>query len=134
MGVKLVRGAYHPHELAAHTGSLPHRISISSDSAPPVHLSKSDTDACYHACVAFLVRVMAEDVAFSPDPLTNPPRLGVLFGTHNWLSSRLILEELVKNGLAYDAGAGENGVIVIPPEVAERFALAQHFGTAPLLS
>lgn len=80
------------------------------------------------------MRAITEDVASSPDASICPPRLGVLFATHNWLSSNLVLEELIKNGLVRNRGFGEKGPIIIPPEVAERVAFAQLYGTPDIYS
>ncbi|KAF8168453.1 FAD-linked oxidoreductase-like protein [Crassisporium funariophilum] len=88
LGVKLVRGAYHPHELAAHQAAiafnqalaaavhspleasrgshpgLAHRpsLSISPDEEPPVWTEKWQTDEAYDSCVKVLVKAVAEDV------------------------------------------------------------------------
>ena len=65
LGVKLVRGAYHPHELAAHRAvaydgrSL---ISISPDAEPPVWLQKVETDESYNGCLQVLIKAVKEDV------------------------------------------------------------------------
>ncbi|KAF9235880.1 FAD-linked oxidoreductase [Melanogaster broomeanus] len=140
LGVKLVRGAYHPYELAAHpststsstdTNNTYGSISISPDPYPPVHASKPDTDACYNECASVLVRAVADDLA-SPTSPTRPPRVGVLFGTHNWLSCELVLGELVNNGLARedpgDAAGEGKGALVLPPDVAERITFSQLYG------
>ena len=69
LGVKLVRGAYHPHEVAAHSSTAapsdaqqPHTLSISPEPVPPVWLEKADTDARYDACVRALVAADADDL------------------------------------------------------------------------
>ncbi|KAG9310351.1 FAD-linked oxidoreductase-like protein [Chiua virens] len=66
LGVKLVRGAYHPHELAAYSAGTASgtssSIGISPDPYPPVHPSKPHTDACYNECATLLVRTITEDV------------------------------------------------------------------------
>ncbi|KAI6139212.1 FAD-linked oxidoreductase-like protein [Pisolithus tinctorius] len=131
LGVKLVRGAYHPHEIASHIRSL-HTMSISTDLDPPVYSSKVETDACYNTCVSVIVRAIADDIGSSPTQL---PRLGVVFGTHNWGSSELVLHELVKNGLAREeGGVNEPRTVVIPREVAERCTFAQLYGMANSLT
>ncbi|KIJ60119.1 hypothetical protein HYDPIDRAFT_32541 [Hydnomerulius pinastri MD-312] len=140
LGVKLVRGAYHPHELAAHATISPTSsstpLSISPEPYPPVHPSKPDTDACYNECAAVLVRAIADDVLSSPTSSPRPPRIGVLFGTHNWTSSELVLGELVKNGLAREEGAegDRKGTLTIPPQVAERFTFGQLYGMSDSLT
>ncbi len=136
LGVKLVRGAYHPHELAAHdaVGAARPSPSISPDAEPPVWREKRDTDYTYNQCVRMLLGVIREDLrgaaadtavkasavdaptpgwldwvwgasaqsAPAPAPahalqtISPTPRIGVLFGTHNWESCALILKELVR--------------------------------------
>ena len=65
LGVKLVRGAYHPHELAAYRAvaydgrSL---ISISPDAEPPVWMEKRQTDEAYNECLQVLIKAVKEDV------------------------------------------------------------------------
>ncbi|KAH0838757.1 FAD-linked oxidoreductase-like protein [Lanmaoa asiatica] len=139
LGVKLVRGAYHPHELAAYSAaassSTSGSIAISPDPYPPVHPSKSDTDVCYNECAALLVRAIVDDVKLST---SRTSRIGVLFGTHNWLSSELILGELVKNGLAHENAAsadGNNkGTVTVPADVAERLTFGQLYGMSDSLT
>lgn len=108
LGVKLVRGAYHPHELA-HAAA--HNMS------PPVWAEKSETDACYNG----MVRVLLADIA------ANKGKSGtaVVFGTHNRESVETILDGLVKEGLA----TKERGERVrIKPEVEGRVMVAQLYG------
>ncbi|KAF9556320.1 FAD-linked oxidoreductase [Agrocybe pediades] len=71
LGAKLVRGAYHPHEIAAHQarasslapGSKTHAsLSISPDVEPPVWTTKPETDKCYNECVQVLIKAVKEDV------------------------------------------------------------------------
>ncbi|KAH9949482.1 FAD-linked oxidoreductase [Amylocystis lapponica] len=117
LGVKLVRGAYHPHELAAHASAT----SISTDAVPPVWLSKPETDACYDACAALLVGYVAR----APEH-----GLGILFGTHNWASAERVLGELVRSGLA----GSKDGVVSIPDTVAEHVAIGQLYGMSDALT
>lgn len=61
------------------------------------------------------------------------PSVGILFGTHNWESAKLILSELVRNGLAEplpEARRTEDGepVIRVKHEAVERVAIAQLYG------
>lgn len=56
------------------------------------------------------------------------PRIGVLFGTHNWESCALILKELVQSGLAVNDTAVEGG-IKVESETVERVAIGQLYGT-----
>lgn len=65
---------------------------------------------------------------------TSLPSVGILFGTHNWESAKLILEELVRNGLAEplpEERSQEDGtaVVRVKPEAVERVAVAQLYGT-----
>lgn len=130
-----MRGAYHPHELAAFSAATSSStlgsIGISPDPYPPVHPSKPDTDACYNECAALLVRAIADDVKSSAG---YAPRIGVLFGTHNWTSSEVILRELVNNGLAHENVASTDGIrkgtVTVPVEVAERLTFGQLYGTS----
>lgn len=130
-----MRGAYHPHELAAYSAAASSSdsdfISISPDPYPPVHPSKPDTDACYNKCATLLVRAIADDVKPSAG---RAPRVAVIFGTHNWASSELILGELVNNGLAHENAArtdgNRKGTVTVPSDVAERFAFGQLYGTS----
>ncbi|OSD05698.1 FAD-linked oxidoreductase [Trametes coccinea BRFM310] len=142
LGVKLVRGAYHPHELVAHPStsatadasmaspSVSTSLSISPDPVPPVWTSKAETDERYNACVRTLVGAVEEDVRVRG--AGNPPTIGVLFGTHNWESVNLIIEELTKRGLAT---ADEDGRVSVGESVAERVTIGQLYGmTAALTS
>ncbi|KAG6855379.1 hypothetical protein H0H87_003918 [Tephrocybe sp. NHM501043] len=131
LGVKLVRGAYHSYEIAAHkarfSGSASSR-SLSTDPHPPVWLTKSDTDACYNACARTLIHSIREDVnTRRPKGVPLTPVVGVLFGTHNWESCGLILNELVKTGLAVK-GPGKDDLILLPDDVTERVTIGQLYG------
>lgn len=159
LGIKLVRGAYHPHETSAHTlrnsgdGAKKNKsLAISSEPEPPVWSNKADTDAAYNGSVEVIMNEIENDVkqglapAQSPSSswlswfglkketsITNqpsPPRIGVLFGSHNWDSQKLILSELVKRGLATVDGALENGdpIVRIGDEVIRRVSVAQLYG------
>ncbi|KAG5641504.1 hypothetical protein DXG03_005076 [Asterophora parasitica] len=130
LGVKLVRGAYRAYEVAAHESRS---LSISPDPIPPVHLTKRETDACYDECVHLMLGAVAKDLGATtgtkttPPPPPPPPTVGVLFGTHNWKSCDLVLEELVRLGLA-SKSSGTNPRILIPEPVTARVALAQLYG------
>ncbi|EIW65190.1 FAD-linked oxidoreductase [Trametes versicolor FP-101664 SS1] len=140
LGVKLVRGAYHPHELVAHPSTsatvdaslaspaMSTSLSISPDPVPPVWTAKADTDARYNAGVRALVAAVREDVARG-----GQLGLGVLFGTHNWESAGLIVDELVRQGLAVKV-EGEGGVVAVGDEVAERVTLGQLYGMTAALT
>ncbi|KAL1732563.1 FAD-linked oxidoreductase-like protein, partial [Schizophyllum commune] len=76
LGVKLVRGAYHPHEVgawkAAHDAinnaqnpeaNLVARMTlVPAAEHPPVWSTKPETDACYDKCVSMLIDLVADDV------------------------------------------------------------------------
>ena len=65
VGVKLVRGAYHPHEIAAHRAVAydgRSSISISPDAEPPVWMEKRETDEAYNGCLKMLIKAVKEDV------------------------------------------------------------------------
>jgi len=169
LGVKLVRGAYHPYEVAAHH-SKGSSLSISPDELPPVWAKKNETDRCYNQCVQMLLNAVRKDIDeshnishlgwtrfgtawiswlkgnVSPDVVksivpsaglenrnTKMPGVGILFGTHNRESAKLVLSELVKNGLAkplLDGKSFEDSetIIGIKPETVERVAIAQLYG------
>ena len=65
LGVKLVRGAYHSHEIAAHRAvaydGRP-SMSISPDVEPPVWMEKRETDEAYNGCLKVLIKAVKEDV------------------------------------------------------------------------
>ncbi|KAG5335773.1 hypothetical protein E4T56_gene13817 [Termitomyces sp. T112] len=133
LGVKLVRGAYHSFEVAAHKAQFEGKPShlLSSEPSPPVWLTKSETDDRYNACVRMLVRKIREDVDVQQrkgkDKRTGTPGLGVLFGTHNWESCDVILRELVKSRLAIKSGRNEE-LVMVPDDVTERVAIGQLYG------
>ena len=108
-----MRGAYHPHEVArAHT----------SGEEVPVWSEKEDTDKCYNGCV----KILLEELASS-----NPGKgwgLGILFGTHNWESCNLILNELLHLGLAVKEKEGKK--IGIEEDVLEKVAVGQLYGSS----
>jgi proline dehydrogenase len=122
IGIKLVRGAYHPHELAAHNANG-NSLSISPGPHPPVWETKPETDNCYNSCAKMLVDAIKADVSSE----STTPSIGALFATHNWESANLILDELVKSGLAKEQGDG--GVLTVGDEVTERVTIAHLYGT-----
>lgn len=144
LGVKLVRGAYHPYEVAAHhlarsadsaVGS-PRSLSISPDPEPPVQPSKNATDQCYYDCATVLINAISQDVHRSGR--LGAPSIGVFFATHNWTSCESILEEIVKKGLGVVERVGVNevqeDVVRIPLEVGERIAFGQLYGMSDALT
>ncbi|THH17138.1 hypothetical protein EW146_g3612 [Bondarzewia mesenterica] len=134
LGVKLVRGAYHPHETIAHeTAASGHNntsLSISPDPHPPVWPTKPETDACYNATARRIISSIRDDIA-AHHPV---PTVGVLFGSHNWESCDLVLDELVKQGLARREKQDGREVVSMGDEVTERVALGQLFGMSDELT
>lgn len=150
--------------------------SISPDPEPPVWGEKGETDACYDACARVLVEAVARDSARVGGVDKHPaegadrdgvgvgamvggegegkggrkgqPGVGVLFGTHNWNSSNLILEEAVKHGMAHyvreepgtGTGQGElatkagEEVVQLSEALTERVTVAQLYGMGDALS
>lgn len=102
--------------------------SISTDPRPPVWDSKAETDQKYNYCANLLIDAVAEDCPRGE----NRVRLGVLFGTHNWESSRLVLRKLVECGLAVPVGktddAAEEGVIRLSKAASSRVTMGQLYG------
>lgn len=140
LGVKLVRGAYHQHEIDAHPSTNPallksanHKqsLSISPDPHPPVWSTKAETDDCYNTCARVLIHAVKDDVqtsSFAPE-VKKLPTIGVLFGTHNWTSCNVILDELVNSGLASKlCNEGSEDVVKLEDDVTERITVGQLFG------
>lgn len=101
--------------------------------------TKDETDACYNKCVDMLLDAMAADVAqptrkswfgFTKSDVPKIPAVGILFGTHNWGSCRLILDRLVEKGLARTEGTTPDGesVIRVGSDVTERVTMGQLYG------
>lgn len=137
--MKLVRGAYHPHELAAHpltadaapaADARAHAsLSISPDAAPPVWRAKHQTDAFYNLATRLLIARVTQDLPAGARGAA--PTVGVLFGTHNWASCDVILDAMVEGGLAVrePLGGGRGDVLRIGEAAAERVTLGQLYGT-----
>lgn len=81
--------------------------------------SKEDTDRCYDAAIAELVRAVANADG-------SGPRVGVLFASHNPESCAKVLDALVSEGLATHE---EAGTVRVNDLAAERVSLAQLYGT-----
>ncbi|KAJ7103877.1 FAD-linked oxidoreductase-like protein [Mycena epipterygia] len=118
LGVKLVRGAYHAHETAAHGAHT--ALSISPEARPPVWAEKADTDAAYDACAGMLLDAVAADANNK-----QPQGVGVLFGTHNWASCGNILAGLAARGLAEPMADGR---LHVAEPVGERVTFGQLYG------
>ncbi|EAU93303.2 proline dehydrogenase [Coprinopsis cinerea okayama7 len=136
LGVKLVRGAYHPYETNAHrtfkNGGK--SLCISSEDLPPVWLEKHETDKAYDDCTRMVIEAVKEDVLRQraqqyEDNKTGDIRVGVLFGTHNWDSCNLVLDELVRQGLGEVVkGEDNNNKVKVRSDVVERICIAQLYG------
>ncbi|KAJ7596517.1 FAD-linked oxidoreductase-like protein [Mycena floridula] len=140
LGVKLVRGAYHPHELAAHKDHSNKTLSISPDDFAPVWTSKTETDQCYNACAKVLVAAIRDDLSKNSgwfgwlSKNKSKQDIGVLFGTHNWNSCNLILDELVRQGLAALTDGPKGPLYSLDENVTERITMGQLFGMTETLS
>ncbi|KAF9529861.1 FAD-linked oxidoreductase-like protein [Crepidotus variabilis] len=174
LGIKLVRGAYHPHEIAAHQRK--DELSISPDREPPVWTEKKDTDEAYDQCVKILLSAVKEDVnrskrtsinrvvqewyadwfgvSTNAQPISHHqaaarsikttnslPRIGILFGTHNWKSCNLIIDEIVRNGLGYRVVSRTStkpnvsgNFLRLDDDVVDRLAIGQLYGMGDSLS
>ncbi|KZS90245.1 FAD-linked oxidoreductase [Sistotremastrum niveocremeum HHB9708] len=127
LGVKLVRGAYHPHEIEYHRK----RHSSTPTSLPPVWLEKPETDTCYDNCIQVLLSEVKDDIKSKAN------NIGVLFGTHNWVSARKVIEGLARHGLAsveQSSGADHDPVIRVDDDVSERIVIGQLYGMSDALS
>ncbi|KAI9510632.1 FAD-linked oxidoreductase-like protein [Russula earlei] len=120
LGIKLVRGAYHEQEVKADSRSLSFTTGASW---PPVFTNKVDTDECYDAAAAELIRAVA-------NVDDHGPRVGVLFGSHNAESCAKVLDALVDVGLA----TREDGAVKLDDQAAERVNLAQLYGMSDSLT
>ncbi|KAF8491276.1 FAD-linked oxidoreductase-like protein [Gautieria morchelliformis] len=116
LGVKLVRGAYHPFEVEA---------SLSPETCP-VWMEKKDTDMCYNQCVGVLLSALRGDITNT----NTIPQIGLLFGTHNSESCTRILNGLVLEGIATE----RNGLVIVDEQAAERCAIGQLFGMSDALT
>lgn len=133
LGVKLVRGAYHSHELVAHPtpqstigGPTTKSLSISPDALPPVWTSKLETDACYNQCAVMLLNSIRDDIITG-----SVPSIGVLFGTHNRASCDLILNTIGELGLGERNSKGQ---LLVGDALTERLTLGQLYGMADVLT
>jgi len=104
------------------------------------HLIGPDRTRCGTSWISWLKEYVSLNLAKSVVPSailesrnTKRPSVGILFGTHNWESAKLVLAELTKNGLAEplldEKRLEDNETIIgIKPEVVERVAIAQLYG------
>lgn len=77
-------------------------------------------------CAAHLISAVKADIKSR----NKSPSVGVLFGTHNWQSCEIVMDCLVKEGLATPDG----DQIVVGDAVAERVSFGQLLGETPLTS
>jgi proline dehydrogenase len=126
IGVKLVRGAYHEHEIAAHSLTSSSSPSISDEFDPPVFLAKVDTDECYNSCAKVLIQSIKRDILDA----NLVPHIGALFGTHNRDSCQIVLEELAKQDLAIEDK--QDDVLHLGGDVSERLAFGQLLGKSSI--
>ncbi|KAH7103186.1 FAD-linked oxidoreductase [Auriculariales sp. MPI-PUGE-AT-0066] len=131
LGVKLVRGAYHPHEIARHAKMLdasathpatPSHVpkTVSLVNPPPVWEKIEDTDATYAACTSILLDAVQKDV-FSKcswycrwSPASTNLGIGLLFGTHNARSAAGVVHGLLARELAVTTEPVSDAVKLIP--------------------
>jgi proline dehydrogenase len=78
LGVKLIRGVLHLHELAAHYAKGK-SSSVSPDPHPPVWETKPETDNCYNPCAKMLVDAIKYNVSGE----STTPSIGVLLQLDN---------------------------------------------------
>ncbi|KAJ7599312.1 FAD-linked oxidoreductase-like protein [Mycena floridula] len=113
---------------------------LSPDDLIPVWTSKTETDQCYNACAKVLVTAIRDDLCKNSgwfgwlDKSESNQEIGVLFGTHNWNSCNLILDELVKQGLAALTDGPQGPLYSLDENVAERITMGQLFGMTETLS
>ena len=121
-------------------------ICLSTEPNPPVWLTKRETDEVYNECVRILLKEVREDVSrcraqCQPQEGTHT-RISAYFGTHNWKSTRLVLEEMVRSGLGEIVGQHAPNeslkesvdlegsfVVKIDEDVVQRVAMGQLYGT-----
>lgn len=113
LGVKLVRGAYHEHEMAAYDKE---EISTNKAPVPPVWTIKSETDTNYNRCARILVDRISDQVGI--------PRFGIMFATHNRRSCELVLQALVEKGLVKPNG----DQLDVSPHIGDQIQFAQLYG------
>ncbi|EGN92706.1 hypothetical protein SERLA73DRAFT_14165, partial [Serpula lacrymans var. lacrymans S7.3] len=117
LGVKLVRGAYHPHETHAHASKAASAksLSISPDPHPPVWSTKAETDNCYNSCAELLIDRIKDD-------MTSQSR-----GKTPTLVSRGLAEKEKRNGESDE-------IVRIGTNVTERVTLGQLYGMSDALT
>lgn len=111
--MKLVRGAYHEHEMADYNRE---GISVNKAPVPPVWVVKSETDTNYDRCARILVDRVSDQVGIPP--------FGIMFATHNQRSCELVLQALVEKGLAKANG----DQLDVSPHVGNQIQFAQLYG------
>lgn len=112
LGVKLVRGAYVDVENRTWSKKIVNAPPVPKKSTvpeyegwgSPVWPTKELTDRCYDGCAVRLVQEIDEDVRQSVKRGT-PPRLAVVFASHNTQSALKALREMVRLGIAAPSAA-----------------------------
>jgi proline dehydrogenase len=85
---------------------------------------KEETDLCYNECTALLL-----DQLVLPSGLNTSPGIGILFGTHNKDSCDIVMNGLVKRGLASE-DTSKDSVLKVPQWVSGQVQLGQLLGMA----
>ncbi|KAG8761177.1 hypothetical protein FRC14_006226 [Serendipita sp. 396] len=124
LGVKLVRGAYHPQEIENHASNPANKGTL-----PPVWSEKNETDKCYNQCVELLLDELASVTQ------GKQPSIGLLFGTHNKESCNTVISGLVERHMA-TVETNEQGkeVVRVPPSVSAQVLVGQLLGMADELT
>ncbi|KAJ2922373.1 hypothetical protein H1R20_g14725, partial [Candolleomyces eurysporus] len=127
LGVKLVRGAYHHQEASAHHN--PNSPSLSHETEPPVWISKADTDKAYNQCVQLVLSAVKGDIEKETSSGQGMIGIGVLFGTHNWDSCNLVLDQLIEIGEGKVVTTSDGlKKVRLSDAVVERVAIGQLYG------
>lgn len=110
-GAKLVRGAYMVAE-RKRAKALGHES--------PIWDTKSDTNDCFNECALYMSDLIHQDI--SNARTGQLPRVGVMVGSHNVASTRLVLEDLRRKGLIRNR---DDGRITVGNDVRERVVFGQ---------
>lgn len=112
-GAKLVRGAYMVAE---------RKRAKELGRESPVWDDKPGTDKCFNDCAAYMVEAVAEDLRLAANDPSAAPRAGVMLGSHNPYSVRLVLSNLRERGIIRNR---EGGKVEMSNEVRRRVAFGQ---------
>ena len=83
---------------------------------------KGETDRCYDECAELLL-----DQVSPPSGPDSPPKIGLLFGTHNKESCDVVMNGLVKRGLVSE-GSSKSDALKVPRWVSGQVQLGQLLG------